>query len=197
MPPPSPVHQANRTSSSASPTHYVPITIAQCPPPISSSTITSIPFPIPLFTEVTTIITSTTEPQVHVNVSDVGAPTSGTEIPITSKPQSPPHSHETDTVLGEAEMDFDSIYYSPYRVQSDVDDDVAVTKRHLRELNEMLDKLLSSSSQTPNETYSEVAIKEMLATFVRNMMLGFKHSNTPKCTCNPKYLGSMFSLLYM
>ena len=28
-------------------------------------------------------------------------------------------------------------------------------------------------------------------------LLGFEHSNTPKCTCNPKYLGSMFSLLYM
>ena len=26
---------------------------------------------------------------------------------------------------------------------------------------------------------------------------GFEHSYTPKCTCNPKYLGSMFSLLYM
>ena len=24
-----------------------------------------------------------------------------------------------------------------------------------------------------------------------------EHSNTPKCTCNPKYLGSMFSLLYI
>ncbi|XP_023737212.1 uncharacterized protein LOC111885160 [Lactuca sativa] len=166
-PPPLSAHQGNRTSPPPSPNQFVPITIAPFRPPISSSTATSIPIPIPLFTEVTITTTSTTEPQVHVNVSDVGAPTSGTEIPITSKPQSPPHSHETNIVLGGAEMEFDSFYYSPYRVQSDDDDDASIRKWHLRDLNENLDKLLSSSSQTPSESYSEVSIKAMLATFVK------------------------------
>ena len=30
-----------------------------------------------------------------------------------------------------------------------------------------------------------------------HVLLGFEHSNTLKCSCNHKYLGSMFSLLYM
>ena len=64
-------------------------------------------------------------------------------------------------------MEFDSFYYSPYRVQSNDDDNALVTKRHLRDLNEKLDKLFSSSSSTPSETYSGAAIKALLETFVK------------------------------
>ncbi|KAL7613861.1 hypothetical protein Lser_V15G06525 [Lactuca serriola] len=163
--PPSPAHEGNRSSPHPSTIQSVPITIAPCPPPISSSTKTSIPISTPLFTELTTT-TATTEPQVRVNISYTGAPTSGTEPLITSKPQSPPPSPQSDIVLGGAEMEFDSVYFSPYRVQSDDDDDAPVTKRYLKDLNDKLDQLLSSSSSTPSEAYSEVAIKALLATFV-------------------------------
>ncbi|XP_023761201.1 uncharacterized protein LOC111909654 [Lactuca sativa] len=168
-PPPSPVHEGNQTSPPPSPTQLVPITIAPCPPPISSSTTTSIPIPTPLFTEVTTTTTTTTEPQVRVNISDIGEPTSESEPPITLKPLSSPPSHESDIVLGGAEMEFDSIYFSPYRVQSDDDDDddAPVIKRQLKNLNDKLDQLLSSSSSNASEAYSEAAIKALLATFVK------------------------------
>ena len=79
-------------------------------------TVTSILIPTPMFTEVTTITISITEPQVRVNVSDMGAPTSGTDTLVSSKPLSQLHSPETETVIGRAEMEFDSIYYCPYRV---------------------------------------------------------------------------------
>jgi len=43
-------------------------------------------------------------------------------------------------------MNFDSVYYSPFQVQSDEEDDAPVTKKHLRELNEKVAQLLASSS---------------------------------------------------
>ena len=141
--------------------------MAPCLPPISSPTATSIPIPTPLFTEITTTTITTTEPQVRVNVSDTGEPTSGTETLITSKPLSSPNSNESNTVLGVEDIQFDSFYYSPYIIQSDDDDDALVTKRNLKDLNEKLDRLISSSSSTPSETYSETGIKAMLATFVK------------------------------
>ncbi|KAL7593890.1 hypothetical protein Lser_V15G33732 [Lactuca serriola] len=145
-PPPSPTHEGNRKSPPTSPTQSVPITIAPFPPPISSSTTTSIPIPIPLFIGVSTTTTTPNEPHVHVNVADTGAPTTESEPPITSKPLSLPPSHGSDT--------------------SDDDDDDPVTKRHLKDLNDKLDQLLSSSSTSSN-AYSEAAIKALLATFVK------------------------------
>ncbi|KAL7598604.1 pollen-specific leucine-rich repeat extensin-like protein 2 [Lactuca sativa] len=165
--PPSPDHEGYRNLPPPSPTQSVPITIAHCPPPISSSTTTSIPIHTPLFTKVTTTTTTTTQPQAGVNVSDTGVPTSESEPPITSKPLSPPPSHESDIVLSGAEMEFHSVYFSPYRVQSDDDDDAPVTKKHLKNLNDTLDKMLSSFSSTPTQVYSEAEIKALLETIVK------------------------------
>ncbi|CAH1431384.1 unnamed protein product [Lactuca virosa] len=166
-PPPSPADQVNRNSPPSSPTRSVPITIAPCPPPIFSTTVTSKPIPTPLFIKITTTTTTPTEPQVRVNVSDTGAPTSGTETPITSKPLSPPHSNESDTVIGGEDADFDSFYFSPYRVQSDDDDDAPVTKRHLKDLNEKLDKLIASASSSSTTEYIEAAVKALFSTLVK------------------------------
>lgn len=59
----------------------------------------------------------------------------------------------------------DTFYYSPYRVQSDEDDDAPMTKKHLKELNENIDNMMvSSSSQDP---YTEAAIQGMVDTFVK------------------------------
>ena len=52
-----------------------------------------------------------------------------------------------------------------YMVQSNDDDDVLVTKRHLKKLNEKLDKLMASSST--HDSLSESAIKDMMATLFK------------------------------
>lgn len=68
-------------------------------------------------------------------------------------------------MLGGEGIDFHTLYYSPYRVQSDDDNEAPITKKHLKEFNDKLDKLMaSSSSQGP---YSEASIQGMVATFVK------------------------------
>lgn len=62
-------------------------------------------------------------------------------------------------------MEFDSFYYSPYRVQSDEDDDAPVTKKYIKELNDKLDNLMASSSS--HHPYSKAAIQTMVDSFVK------------------------------
>lgn len=92
-PPPSPTIDSNGNSPLHCLPHPVPITIAPCPPPISSTTATSILIPTSLCTTITTTTTHPTEPNVHVNVSTKGASTFGSDPPITFAPLSPPPSH--------------------------------------------------------------------------------------------------------
>ena len=61
-------------------------------------------------------------------------------------------------------MEFDSTYFSPYRVQSDDDEDAPLTKRHLKVVTDKLDQLLSSSSANP---YSEAALKALFSSAVK------------------------------
>ncbi|KAL7600948.1 hypothetical protein Lser_V15G23566 [Lactuca serriola] len=63
-------------------------------------------------------------------------------------------------------MNFDSVYYSPFQVQSDEEDDAPVTKKHLKELNENVDLLLASSSNQQS-SLSEVALQKIVDAFSR------------------------------
>lgn len=63
-------------------------------------------------------------------------------------------------------MNFDSVYYSPFQVQSDEEDDAPVTKKHLRELNEKVDQLLASSSNQQS-SLSEAALQKIVDAFSR------------------------------
>ncbi|CAI9298485.1 unnamed protein product [Lactuca saligna] len=80
-----------------------------------------------------------------------------TEPPVTTKPLSLTPSTDT-IVLGIEDLEFDSTYFNPYRVQSDEDGDEPVTKRHLNAVNDKLDQLLSSSS---SGIYSDAALKAL------------------------------------
>lgn len=154
-PPPSPTYEVpvhdSVPSPPPSPTQTsVLITIAPCPPPVSTAPPVSSPIPLPIFSQATT--------KPSVNVSDTRAPTLQIEPPLSPSP-----STESDTILGGEVLNFESTYYSPYRVQSDDDEDAPVTKRHLKDLHNKLDMLVASSYSS-SSGYSEAAVKAILET---------------------------------
>ncbi|CAI9263314.1 unnamed protein product [Lactuca saligna] len=152
------------TSSISIPSISNPISI---PPITTSLQTTTTSLPPPLFTEATT----TTTREVLTNVSNTGVstsqpePTSAPEPTITTEPPtaplSPTPSAETETFLGGEDTVFDSIYYSPYQLQSDDDDDAPVTKKHIKELHEKIDNIVASSSSSTSH-FSEAAIQGMV-----------------------------------
>ncbi|XP_023728921.1 uncharacterized protein LOC111876603 [Lactuca sativa] len=116
-----------------------------------------------------TTSTTTTKPTFTIPNPPVTEPTfttkppPTTEPPTTSKPLSPTPSIETTPILGGEDLEFDSTYFSPYRVQSEDDDDGPITKRHLKVVNDKPDQLLSSSS---SEAYSDAALKALFSSVV-------------------------------
>ncbi|KAL7614214.1 hypothetical protein Lser_V15G07192 [Lactuca serriola] len=177
-PPRSPTPEVHFSSS---PISSLPVTIPISIPPITSTTQippTSIPVPPPIFTEATT-----TTAEVRTNVSDTRAPTKAPEPTPTTEPTSQPEPTSTtkpppspppsslakstedeEPFLGGEDMTFDSVYYSPYQVQSDDDEDAPVTKKHLKELHEKIDSLIASSSSSQS-TISEAAIQKIVDAF--------------------------------
>ncbi|XP_023747966.1 flocculation protein FLO11-like [Lactuca sativa] len=153
-----------------SPKQIVPVSVVTIPPPTTSQTITSFPppppvssipisttsLPPPIISQSTT--TTIPEPTVGVNVSDTGV-TTKTEPPVITKPLSPSHSTDSGATLGGANDEYDSTYFSPYRLPTDEDDDAPITSQHLQSIHEKLDKLLDDS-----KSYSGVVIKAFLDT---------------------------------
>ncbi|CAI9293628.1 unnamed protein product [Lactuca saligna] len=94
---------------------------------------TTIPIHTPIFTNTTTTTTGaqSTAPTPPITTK----PPITTEPSPTSKLLSPTQSTEISPILGGEELEFDSTYFTPYRVQSDDDDDDddPVTKHHLKE----------------------------------------------------------------
>ncbi|XP_052620948.1 flocculation protein FLO11-like [Lactuca sativa] len=141
-----------------------PVTIPVSIPPIfpirTSQPSTTIPIPTPILTDTTTTTTTTTTTGSH---STAPTPPVTTEPPTTTKPLSPTPSTDTTPVLGGEDLEFDSTYFSHYRVQSDEDDDKPVTKHHLKAVNDKLDQLFSSSS---SGAYSDAALKALFSSVV-------------------------------
>lgn len=63
-------------------------------------------------------------------------------------------------------MTFDSIYYSPYQVQSDDNNDAPVTKKHIKELHEKIDNLIASSSSSRSNIL-EATIQGLVDSFTK------------------------------
>ncbi|XP_052622678.1 uncharacterized protein LOC128127967 [Lactuca sativa] len=159
------------------------VTIPASIPPISQTTasqpFTSIPIPTPIFTNTTSTTTTkptftipkppATEPTFTTEPPHTTEPPRTTETPVTtepppsSKPLSQTPSTETTPILGGEDLEFDSTYFSPYRVQSEDDDDEPITKCHLKAINDKLDQLLSSSS---SGAYSNVVLKALFSSLV-------------------------------
>ncbi|XP_052619643.1 flocculation protein FLO11-like [Lactuca sativa] len=161
----SPTPEASVLSPPPSPP---PVTIPVSIPPIfpipTTQPSTTTPIPTPIFIDTTTTTTTIRAHYTSPNPPVTTKPPVTTEPPTTTKPLSPTPSIETTPVLGGEDLEFDSTYFSPYRVHSEDDDDEPVTKRHLKEVKEKLDQLLSSSSST---AYSEAALKDLFSSVVQ------------------------------
>ncbi|XP_023739506.1 lisH domain-containing protein C1711.05-like [Lactuca sativa] len=148
-------------SSSDSDSEYVPPTHKSAPPSESESE----SFDEEASGRDTTTTTTTTGAHSTAPTPCVTTePPITTEPPATTKPLSPTPSTDTTPVLGGEDLEFDSTYFSPYRVQSDEDEDAPVTKRHLKAVNDKLDQLLSSSSSS---AYSDAALKALFSSVVQ------------------------------
>ncbi|XP_052627641.1 extensin-like [Lactuca sativa] len=127
-----------------------PVTIPVSIPPIfpipTTQPSATIPIPTPIFTDTTTTTTTTGAHSTAPTPLVTTEPPIKTTQPTNTKPLSHTPYTETNPVLGGEDLEFDSTYFSPYRVQSDEDDDEPVTKRHLKAVNDKIDQLLSSSS---------------------------------------------------
>ncbi|KAL7591142.1 hypothetical protein Lser_V15G35008 [Lactuca serriola] len=164
------LHDKIRTPTPSPPKTTVPVSVAPIPPlptsqtttsmppppPVSIVPISTTPLPPPIFSQATT--TTTTEPPVNVNVSDTGANIE-TKPPVTSKPLSPSPSTDFGDTLGGANIEFDSNYYSPYRIPTNEEEDAPVTRQQVQSLDEKLDQLLAST-----RTYNDVVLKAFLDT---------------------------------
>ncbi|XP_023742892.1 uncharacterized protein LOC111891036 [Lactuca sativa] len=156
-----------RSLPPSSPPVTFPVSIPPIPPITTSQPFTTIPIPTPIFTD--TISTTTTKPTftapnpLVTKPPFTTEPTFTTEAPPSSKPLSPTQSTETAPILGGEDLEFDSTYFSPYRVQSEDDGDEPITKRHIKAVNDKLYQLLSSSS---SGAPSEAALKALFLSVV-------------------------------
>ncbi|XP_052627167.1 uncharacterized protein LOC128133688 [Lactuca sativa] len=129
-----------------SPTPEIPVrSLPPSPPPVT------IPVSIPLISPITTSQPFTTIPIPTPIFTDTTSTT--TTKPTFTVPNPP----------------IDSTYFSPYRVQSEDDDDEPITKRRLQAVHDKLDQLLSSSS---SGAPLEAALKALFSLVVA------KHSAT-------------------
>ncbi|CAI9299728.1 unnamed protein product [Lactuca saligna] len=105
-----------------------PITIAPCPPSISSQTQSTSPLSTPLYIDSTVPPMTSGEPVVSVNASNVGAKTSGFQSSHVSPPISPIHRNDPDMIYGDDEDELAGFTHSPFTVRNESDDEAPVTK---------------------------------------------------------------------
>lgn len=116
-----------------------PITIAPCLPVCMGALQTQ----TPLFTNSTsTTTTSTVEPPVSVNTSDVRVGASGFTVGQSTPPISHLRQDDPNIVFGEEEEDFGGFTYSPFNIRTASDDEAPVTKGQLKDIKEKLNLLL-------------------------------------------------------
>ncbi|XP_023734775.1 uncharacterized protein LOC111882635 [Lactuca sativa] len=129
------------------------------PPPVSSVSISTTPFTTPIITPIT-ITTTIPDETTSVNVSDTGALTVS-KTPVLTLPPSPTKSTDSGATLGRDNDEYDSTYFSPYRLQSDEDIEAPINRQHLDSIHEKLDKLLADT-----KAYGGVVLKAFVETAI-------------------------------
>ncbi|KAL7582768.1 hypothetical protein Lser_V15G45356 [Lactuca serriola] len=136
-----------------------PATTVSPPPPVSTIPISTTPLRPPIFSQAasTTTPITTTSPNspVIVNVSDTGANTE-TDTPVTPKPLSPSPSSDSAPTLGGDNFEFDSTYYSPYRLPSDEDNEALVTQQQLQDSIDKSTKAVDDSTSLYKKATTDV-----------------------------------------
>ncbi|KAL7608634.1 hypothetical protein Lser_V15G13291 [Lactuca serriola] len=199
------------SSSSTSDTEYIPfdttevessksegsqsegslrVTIAPCPPPVTtkSTPITSQPSPVtstpPTSTTQPHLFTLTLQqplPQANLSLMSThlirGQHTLGFVTSTTKPPVSPQPGNTFEDHLGGDGLDFDTFHYSPFSIQENSDDDAHLTQRHLKELNTKLDTLLASATASTSHAYSEATVKNMLDILVKEHVANLEKEN--------------------
>nr|KAJ0216474.1 hypothetical protein LSAT_V11C300130030 [Lactuca sativa] len=149
-PPPSP----KETSS-------VPITIAPLPT-VSSQTPITILVSITIFIDSTLPPQTSTAPKYSVNVSDMGANTSGFSTHVTP-PISPVHADDPEMLFrDDDDEDLEVFSFSPFHIRVDNEDDVSTSKAEFKSIHEKLDYLLLASNVSTSEAYSKATVEEIL-----------------------------------
>ncbi|KAL7582299.1 hypothetical protein Lser_V15G44719 [Lactuca serriola] len=187
---PSPTQTIPTSIPTIIPTTNIPKTSFSIPPPIFTDATTAIA-KVPTNVSDTGVHTDATEPPpvtepIHTTKTQQPTeptttqtppeptlthtqpePTHTTTPPASPPPPSPGHASDGDNpFLGGENMQFDSVYYSPFQVQSDDDEEAPVTKKHLKELHEKVDLLIASSSNSQS-SLSEAALQKIVDAFSR------------------------------
>ncbi|CAI9299909.1 unnamed protein product [Lactuca saligna] len=150
-PPPSPKSTAS-----------IPITIAPMPPPVSSQPSTIDPVTIPIFIESTISHHTSATPISSVNVSDMGAHTSGFSTHVTP-PISPIRTDDSKMIFGDdGDDDLDRFAYNYFQIRIDNEDELSTMKGELKSLHEKIDQLLLASKVSTSQAYSKTVVELIL-----------------------------------
>ncbi|CAI9268699.1 unnamed protein product [Lactuca saligna] len=141
----SPPHSPKTTTTTT------PITVAPCPPPVSSQTLGSILLSTPLFSDSIAPPTPSIEPHVAVKESNATNNTSGFKTTHISLPISLLRQDDPDMIYGDGEDDFTGFTFSPFTIRNESDDEAPVMKGQLQAIHEKLDSLLHASKPLSTE----------------------------------------------
>ncbi|CAI9298309.1 unnamed protein product [Lactuca saligna] len=130
-------------------------------PPVSSSQPISISISSPILTESTTTSISSTNPEVTVNISDMGANTSVLTTHV-SLPISPIRQDDPEMIFGDDDDDdLGGFTYRPFQIRTESEDEATVTKGQLKSLHEKIDQLLLASKASSSEAYSKETVESL------------------------------------
>ncbi|CAI9298585.1 unnamed protein product [Lactuca saligna] len=147
-------------------TTSTPITIASCHPPVSSQPPTSITVLVPIFTESTIPPKASTAPISSINISDMGANTSGFSRHVTPS-ISLIHTDDLYMIFGDDEDDMGRFTYSPFQFRIDSEDEASATKGELKSHHDKIDQLILASKASSSETYSKEAVESILERVIK------------------------------
>ncbi|CAI9279857.1 unnamed protein product [Lactuca saligna] len=132
----------------------------------------------PLFIDSTSTTTTTTnEPTMFVNPSDVEAGASGFTLGHSTPPISPLRQDDPDTIYGEDEEDIGSFTYSPFNIRIKSDDQAPVTRGQFNAFFLKFESLMKSTKTTTCGNYSQEIVKAFFETLTKEHSTNLDKTN--------------------
>ncbi|CAI9302847.1 unnamed protein product [Lactuca saligna] len=151
-----------------------PITISPCSP--ASLGVSQAQTPLFTYSSATTT-TSTVDPPVTVNTSDVWAGASGFTFGHFTPPISHFPQYNPDMIYGGDDDNFVGFTCSPFNIQTESGEEAPVTRGQLKDINEKLDSLLQSSRTSSSADYSQATIKSFLEILTKEHSTNLEKTN--------------------